>query len=176
MLKSTLGIAIAFSLCAVAHAANQGQGVVNFKGTVIDAPCGIAPESADQTIDFGQISKSHLKNDGISVKKDLDIKLVNCDFTDPSAKKTVSVTFSGTPVNGHTDELGTAGDTGTAVVVSASNGSMVKFDGTTSSNATQLQDGDNTLKYTTWVKKSSAAGTVKEGDFTAVANFNLSYQ
>ncbi|EFN7601525.1 type 1 fimbrial protein [Escherichia coli] len=170
-------MAIAFSLCAVAHAANQGQGVVNFKGTVIDAPCGIAPESADQTIDFGQISKSHLKNDGISVKKDLDIKLVNCDFTDPTAKKTVSVTFSGTPVNGHTDELGTAGDTGTAVVVSASDGSMVKFDGTTSSNATQLQDGDNTLKYTTWVKKSSAAGTeVKEGDFTAVANFNLSYQ
>ncbi|EIN5101237.1 type 1 fimbrial protein [Escherichia coli] len=181
MLKSTLGIAIAFSLCAVAHAANQGQGVVNFKGTVIDAPCGIAPESADQTIDFGQISKSHLKNNGISVKKDLDIKLVNCDFTDPAAKKTVSVTFSGTPVgtpvNGHTDELGTAGDTGTAVVVSASNGSMVKFDGKTPSNATQLQGGDNTLKYMTWVKKSSAAGTeVKEGNFTAVANFNLSYQ
>ncbi|MBB0944711.1 type 1 fimbrial protein [Escherichia coli] len=173
MLKSTLGIAIAFSLCAVAHAANQGQGVVNFKGTVIDAPCGIAPESADQTIDFGQISKSHLKNNGISVKKDLDIKLVNCDFTDPTAKKTVSVTFSGTPVNGHTDELSTAGDTGTAVVVSASDGSMVKFDGTTSSNATQLQDGDNTLKYTTWVKKGTE---VKEGDFTAVANFNLSYQ
>lgn len=86
MLKSTLGIAIAFSLCAVAHAANQGQSVVNFKGTVIDAPCGIDPDSADQTIDFGQISKSHLKNDGISVKKDLDIKLVNCDFTDPTAK------------------------------------------------------------------------------------------
>jgi len=35
MLKSTLGIAIAFSLCAVAHAANQGQSVVNFKGTWI---------------------------------------------------------------------------------------------------------------------------------------------
>ncbi len=175
MLKSTLGIAIAFSLCAVAHAANQGQSFVNFKGTVIDAPCGIDPDSADQTIDFGQISKSHLKNDGISVKKDLDIKLVNCDFT--TAKKTVRVTFSGTPVNGHIDELGTAGDTGTAVVVSASDGSMVKFDGTTSSNATKLQDGDNTLKYTTWVKKSSAADTeVKEGNFTAVANFNLSYQ
>lgn len=81
MLKSTLGIAIAFSLCAVAHAANQGQGVVNFKGTVIDAPCGIAPESADQTIDFGQISKTHLENSGISVKKDVDIKLVNCDLS-----------------------------------------------------------------------------------------------
>ncbi len=167
MLASTVSFGV--------NAANQGQGVINFKGTVIDAPCGIAQESADQTIDFGQISKAHLNNNGISVKKDLNIKLVNCDLTEQ--KKTVSVTFSGTSVNGHTDELGTAGDTGTAVVVSASDGSMVKFDGTTSSNATQLQDGDNTLKYTTWVKKSSAAGTeVKEGDFTAVANFNLSYQ
>lgn len=175
MLKSTLGIAIAFSLCAVAHAANQGQGVVNFKGTVIDAPCGIAPESADQTIDFGQISKAHLNNNGISVRKDLNIKLVNCDLTEQ--KKTVSVTFSGTSVNGHPDELGTTGDTGTAVVVSASDGSMVKFDGATPSNSTQLQEGDNTLKYSTWVKKSSAAtAEVKEGSFTAVSHFNLSYQ
>lgn len=177
MIKTVMAGAVAMALVSFgANAANQGQGVVNFKGTVIDAPCGIAPESADQSIDFGQISKAHLKNGGISVKKDLDIKLVNCDFTDPAAaKKTVSVTFSGTPVNGHTDELGTAGDTGTAVVVSASDGSLVKFDGVTPSNATQLQEGDNTLKYTTWVKKSSTANDVKEGDFTAVANFKLAY-
>ncbi len=64
MLKPTLGVVFAFSLCSVANAADQGQGVVNFKGTVIDAPCGIAPESADQTIDFGQISKSHLTAGG----------------------------------------------------------------------------------------------------------------
>ncbi|HDI5876675.1 TPA: fimbrial protein, partial [Escherichia coli] len=111
MLKSTLGIAIAFSLCAVAHAANQGQGVVNFKGTVIDAPCGIDPDSADQTIDFGQISKSHLDADGISVKKDLNIKLVNCE-----PNKSVKVTFSGATIASAANELGTAGDTGTAVV------------------------------------------------------------
>ncbi|MFP2822780.1 fimbrial protein, partial [Escherichia coli] len=59
-----------FLLAFGANAANQGQDVVNFKGTVIDAPCGIDPDSADQTIDFGQISKSHLDADGISVKKD----------------------------------------------------------------------------------------------------------
>ncbi|WP_169776436.1 fimbrial protein, partial [Escherichia coli] len=80
-------------MCAVAHAANQGQGVVNFKGTVIDAPCGIDPDSADQTIDFGQISKSHLDADGISVKKDLNIKLVNCE-----PNKSVKVTFSGATI------------------------------------------------------------------------------
>ena len=167
MLASTVSFGV--------NAANQGQGVLNFKGTVIDAPCGIAQESADQTIDFGQISKAHLNNNGISVKKDLNIKLVNCDLTEQ--KKTVSVTFSGTSVNGHPDELGTTGDTGTAVVVSASDGSMVKFDGATPSNSTQLQEGDNTLKYSTWVKKSSAAtAEVKEGNFTAVSHFNLSYQ
>lgn len=66
MLKSTLGIAIALSLCAVAHAADQGHGIINFKGTVIDAPCGIAQESAEQTIDFGQISKEGANKRGNS--------------------------------------------------------------------------------------------------------------
>lgn len=173
MLKSTLGIAIAFSLCAVAHAANQGQGVVNFKGTVIDAPCGIDPDSADQTIDFGQISKSYLNSNGISVKKDLNIKLVNCDLSGDDAKKTVQVTFNGATVNGHKDELGTAGDTGTAVVISGQDGKLISFG--TPGTAQNLKDGENTLHYSSWVKKASD-GTVKEGAFTAVADFNLSYQ
>lgn len=175
MLKSTLGIAIAFSLCAVAHAANQGQGVVNFKGTVIDAPCGIAQESADQTIDFGPISKAHLNADGISVKKDLDIKLVNCDATEiGKLTNGVKVSFTGTTINGQNQELGTTGDTGTAIVVSAADGSLVSFDGTAGS-ATKVKEGDNTLRYSTWVKKATG-GTLKEGDFTAVANFNLAYE
>ncbi|CAD5554446.1 PixA protein [Escherichia coli] len=178
MIKTVMAGAVAMALVSFgANAANQGQGTVNFKGSVIDAPCGIAPESADQTIDFGQISKAHLKNDGISVKKVVDIKLVNCDFTDPAAKKAVSVTFSGRDVNGHADELGTTGDTGTAIVMSGSDGSLVKFDGATPSNKMTLQEGSNTLKYSAWVKKSSAPGAeVKEGDFFATTHFNLTYE
>ncbi|EPV6491982.1 fimbrial protein [Salmonella enterica subsp. enterica serovar Schwarzengrund] len=172
MMRSVLGVAVAIAFCSVANAADQGQGKVNFKGTVIDAPCGIAPESADQSIDFGQISKAHLAADGIPVKKDLDIKLVNCVLD--NSKPTVKVAFSGTNVNGHTNELATAGDTGTAIVVSAANGSLVSFDGTAGS-ATKVKEGDNTLRYSTWVKKATG-GTLKEGDFTAVANFNLAYE
>lgn len=41
MMKSVLGIAVAIAFCSVANAADQGQGKVNFKGTVIDAPCGL---------------------------------------------------------------------------------------------------------------------------------------
>ncbi|HHP7631976.1 TPA: fimbrial protein [Escherichia coli] len=158
-----------------ANAADQGQGVVNFKGSVIDAPCGIAPESADQSIDFGQISKAHLEASGISVKKNLDIKLVNCVIDDK--KPTVKVAFSGANVTGHTNELGTSGDTGTAIVISSEDGSMVTFDGKTPTGAMAYKAGDNTLHYSTWVKKSSDVNaTLKEGAFTAVTNFNLIYE
>ena len=145
MLASTVSFGV--------NAANQGQGVVNFKGTVIDAPCGIAQESADQTINFGQISKAHLNADGISVKKDLDIKLVNCDATEiGKLTNGVKVSVTGTTINGRNQELGTTCDTGTAIVVSAANGNLVSFDGTAGS-ATKVKEGDNTLRYSTWVKK-----------------------
>lgn len=169
MIKTVMAGAVAMALVSFgANAANQGQGVVNFKGTVIDAPCGIAPESADQSIDFGQISKSHLNADGISVKKDLNIKLVNCE-----PGKNVAVTFTGATISGAATELGTAGDTGTAVVISGQDGKLISFG--TEGAAQSLKEGDNMLHYSSWVKKASGAESVKEGDFTAVANFNLTY-
>lgn len=175
IIKTVMAGAVAMALVSFgANAANQGQGVVNFKGSVINAPCGIAPESADQSIDFGQISKAHLNADGISVKKNLDIKLVNCDVNELTNLGSVKVSFTGPTVNGQVKELGTAGDTGTAVVVSEASGSLVSFDGTAGA-ATKLQEGDKTLRYSTWVKKATN-GTLKEGDFTAIANFNLTYE
>ncbi len=59
----------------------QGQGKVTFNGTVVDAPCSISQKSADQSIDFGQLSKSFLEAGGTSKPMDLDIELVNCDIT-----------------------------------------------------------------------------------------------
>ncbi len=41
---------------SAANAADQGHGKVTFKGAIIEAPCSIAPESIDQTIELGQIS------------------------------------------------------------------------------------------------------------------------
>ena len=34
----------------------SGHGKVTFTGSIIDAPCSIAPESIDQTVDLGQVS------------------------------------------------------------------------------------------------------------------------
>lgn len=108
------------------------------------------------------------------MKKDLDIKLVNCDVKELASTGSVKVSFTGTTINSQVKELGTAGDTGTAVVVSEASGNLVSFDGVAGS-ATKLQAGDNILRYSTWVKKA-IGGTLKEGDFTAVANFNLTYE
>ncbi|MEB0990336.1 MULTISPECIES: fimbrial protein [Citrobacter] len=175
MKESLVAGIVAMAMFSFGAQAN-GQGVVNFKGTVIDAPCGIASESADQTIDFGQISKAHLDADGISVKKNLDIKLVNCTLAKPAGAgnfKTVNVAFTGT-TTGQNTELGTSGKTGTAIVVSGAGDVLVDFTGAAGA-ASNLQNGDNTLRYSAWVKKATG-GTLSEGAFTAIANFNLTYQ
>ncbi|GDM42456.1 fimbrial-like adhesin protein [Escherichia coli] len=173
MIKTVMAGAVVMALVSFgANAANQGQGFVNFKGSVINAPCGIAPESADQSIDFGQISKTHLNNNGQSVQKPVDIKLVNCDLSEGS--KTVEVQFTGTTAIGEdVTDLGLS-KTNAIIRMAGQDGQLVAFDGSNKTNATNLVSGDNTLHYTAWVQKGTK--DVEEGEFSAVAQFNLSYQ
>ncbi|OWD80311.1 pilus assembly protein, partial [Escherichia coli] len=180
MIKSVIAGAVAMAVVSfgvnAALTTPQGQGRVTFNGTVVDAPCSISQKSADQSIDFGQLSKSFLQAGGVSKPMNLDIELVNCDITSfkggggvSAAKKgTVKLAFSGPRVSGHNEELDTSGGTGTAIVVQAA-GKNVSFDGT-EGDANTLKDGDNVLHYTAIVKKSSANNAqVTEGAFSAVA-------
>ncbi|EGO4143914.1 P fimbria major subunit PapA [Escherichia coli] len=183
MIKSVIAGAVAiavvsFGVNAAAPTTPQGQGRVTFNGTVVDAPCSISQKSADQSIDFGQLSKSFLEAGGTSKPMDLDIELVNCDITafkqgQPTKNGKVQLSFTGPQVTGQTEELATNGGTGTAIVVQAA-GKNVSFDGT-AGDAYPLKDGNNVLHYTALVKKANG-GTVSEGAFSAVATFNLSYQ
>lgn len=99
MIKSVIAGAVAMAVVSFGvNAAPQGQGKVTFNGTVVDAPCGIDAQSADQSIEFGQVSKVLLNNGGSSTPKNFDIKLTDCDVTNyKKAGKTgtVSLTFSG---------------------------------------------------------------------------------
>ena len=85
MIKSVIAGAVAMAVVSfgvnAALTTPQGQGRVTFNGTVVDAPCSISQKSADQSIDFGQLSKSFLEAGGTSKPMDLDIELVNCDIT-----------------------------------------------------------------------------------------------
>lgn len=183
MIKSVIAGAVAMAVVSfgvnAAPTTPQGQGRVTFNGTVVDAPCSISQKSADQSIDFGQLSKSFLEAGGTSKPMDLDIELVNCDITafkqGQAAKNNgkVQLSFTGPQVTGQAGELATNGGTGTAIVVQAA-GKNVSFDGT-AGEAYPLKDGDNVLHYTALVKKANG-GAVSEGAFSAVATFNLSYQ
>lgn len=166
-------IAMALAVSGANAAEKQGQGTVNFKGEVINSPCSISPESVDQTVQFGQISKAVLNNGGESVRKSVDIKLINCEF---DGQKTVTASFSGATGDTTKNELSTAGGTGVAVVMSAADGTQVQFDGTSPAGKLAIKPGDNTLKYMAWVKKGTdTKGDVSEGAFEAVAQFNLAY-
>lgn len=178
MIKSVIAGAVAMAVVSFgANAAPQGQGKVTFNGTVVDAPCGIDAQSADQSIDFGQVSKVLLNNGGTSTPKSFDIKLTDCDITNYKAGNkagTVSLTFSG--VQAGTDMLQTVGSTNTAILITDPHGKAVKFDGATATGVSSLVDGDNTIHFTALVKKDTSGGDVAEGAFSAVANFNLTYQ
>ncbi|HIH9051505.1 TPA: fimbrial protein [Escherichia coli] len=173
MTKTIMAGAIAMTLLSFgANAAGQGQ--VNFKGTVVSSPCGIASESASQTIDFGQISSASLNAGNHSKAQDVEIKLVNCELND--ARKSVNISFSGSAKDNANTELGTTGDTKAVVKMSTAAGDFVVFDGNTSAGKYNLKEGDNTMRYSAWVQKANGETTVNEGEFSAVANFNLSYQ
>ncbi|KAB7923962.1 fimbrial protein [Klebsiella pneumoniae] len=179
-------VALVFSssgALADVQTATAGSGKITFKGTVVDAPCGIDPLSVNQTIDFGQISKTALNNNGTSEQKDVDIRLVNCAI---DTAKTVTVSFSGGYVDNTPNELNALGPsdatnntTGVAIVMASQavdkQGDLVSFDGKPG-KATTDQPGDNTLHYTAWVKKATGASQVNPGDFSAVTNFVLTYQ
>ncbi|MBC6504429.1 type 1 fimbrial protein [Citrobacter freundii] len=154
-----------------ASAANQGQGKVNFKGFVIDAPCGISEESEDQLIKFGQVSKLLLASGGISTKKNVDIKLEKCDPS--NLKKGVTLTFNGNTVGGQPTELLTSGDNTNTAIVLNGYGSDVVYG--TPTDFVRLGNGDNTLRFSAWVKQATGK-TVGEGEFNAVTNFSMSYE
>ena len=75
--KIMLAAVMAFGVSTVANAAvkDQGHGKVTFSGSIIDAPCSIAPESLDQTVELGAISNVALKSGGKSTPRNFQIKL-----------------------------------------------------------------------------------------------------
>lgn len=183
----------AMSASGFAAEPDQGQGTVTFDGSIIEAACGIAPESANQTVHLGQIAKNVLSEGnansigaGTSSPVPFTIELVDCDTnfvvdeatTPPTTVKTASVKFTGSLNTAVTDNTmlaiqGTA--SGAGVVISGLNGQPVKLDGSETAGSIALQNGDNTLLFSAYVQGDNKF-EVKPGSFQSVANFTMSYQ
>lgn len=172
--KTLLSAMVIFSVSSAVHAADQGHGKITFNGEIIDAACSIAPESIDQTIELGQISKVSLKDSGTSTPRNFDIKLENCEFGDNEPNK-VEVTFTGMEANGSNGLLGITGTAkGAGVAIVDSSGQKITLGKPT--KAQELQSGDNTLKFSAYLQGEGASGAeVNPGRFQAVTDFTLAY-
>ncbi|CAI0766273.1 fimbrial protein [Serratia quinivorans] len=171
------------SVVSTANAANQGSGTVTFSGSIINAPCSIAPDSVDQTVNLGSVANKALKDGGKSSPQTFNIKLQDCDITG-LAKNTVTATFTGTPSKINANNLGLSGTASGASIVLTQGGTDIKLGEATT--ATKVGEGNNTLTFAAYLQGETVTAATKTdsavyapivpGDFKSVANFTLAYQ
>ena len=70
---------------------SQGSGKITFTGEVISAPCSIAPDDVDQTIELGDVADSVLNSGKNSLPVDVNIHLQDCILTTTSGQTTTTV-------------------------------------------------------------------------------------
>jgi len=174
-------VSAVMSSAAIAAPTDGGQGTVTFTGSIIEAACGIAPESTDQTVNLGQVASAQLLNNGTSRPVPFTIELVDCDVdallaSSPDAVGTATVTFSGglNPAVATNDGLAIQGAaSGASVQIVGLNGKPVKVDGSEGTTI-NLQNNDNSLLFSAYLKGDGTAVTT--GEFTSLANFTMSYE
>lgn len=175
--KIMVAAVMAMGMSSFAHAAEQGAGRVTFTGSIIDAPCSISPDTEDQEVSLGQVAKSVLDNGGKSTPQLFTIKLENCDLSSATATNKVSATFSGVSANTANTLLNISGQAvGAGVGIQTYQGEQVVLGSAT--NAVELAGSDDhELKFSAYLQGlNDTANPVTEGDFSAVANFQLAYQ
>lgn len=154
--------------------ADQGHGVIKFVGAIVDAPCSIAPESVDQTIQMGQIANSLLEHQGEGPLRPFEIQLKGCSL---DTAKTASITFNGIADDSEKKHLSLNGIAKGAAIamVSQRDGSEVVLG--TPTKVLSLVDGDNHLKFGAKLVSNLKNGEkATPGEFTATSDFIMTYQ
>ncbi|ERK14112.1 hypothetical protein BFS14_22030 [Serratia fonticola] len=165
---ATLGLAAnAFA----ANVVNQGEGVIDFKGSIIVAPCSIDEKETTKEVTFDQVSDSLLADGGQSAPKDIKIVLTGCNN---AVKSKVQTTFSGAASQYNPDLLGISGTAeGASIVLVDGSGARLKLGA--ASPLVGIDNGTNVLKFSTYLLGDTAAN-IKAGDFTSTATWSLNYQ
>lgn len=184
MAATTLFSGVAFNAFA-----DQGHGTVTFTGTVITAPCSIAPGDEDLKVNLGEVADSVLNGGKYSLPADFTIHLQDCVFTsttDTEAGTTtvtptkVEVTFTSTSVDSTDSSLlanslegnyGSASNVGVRILDSGSNkvtlGTAVPI---------KFQDTNSYQELNFHARMESLNKTATEGNVYAQANYVLAYK
>lgn len=170
--KIMLAAVMTLGTISMANAANQGSGTVTFKGSIINAPCSIEPESLDQTVKLGDIASAQLKNGGKSTPQDFMIKLTGCDV---ETAKDVTTTFTGSESEAAPGLLAMKGSArGASIAINDVDGRLLPL--TTASKPVKIEDGQSTLRFSAHLQGDGASAAITPGEFNSVADFTLAYQ
>lgn len=187
---NTKACAVAVALSAFASSAtfaaeatgsDQGSGRIHFTGTVINAPCSIAPGDEDINVDLGQVANKVLeagnkysRNVNYTIHlQDCSLEAASANGTDYSAVSKVTVTFGGASDSKNGDLLAnTGGSQGAAIRLIDANGSLLKVGDT--SAAIALTDGDNDLTFA--ARLEANGDSVKVGPVKGQATYALNYK
>ncbi|MCY1700987.1 fimbrial protein [Lelliottia sp. SL45] len=165
------GLACSF-VSGASHAAGSGSGTVTFTGTIIEAPCSIAQESADQTVNLGQVALEVLKQDdnqGFSTPVRFSIKLIDCSVVEEKASVVFRGVTSPTP-NGLLTTTGSAN----FVYIGLRDSDGTRLPIGAYSNRVTLVNGSNTLDFSAFVQ-GNGSDEPTPGDFTGTAIFEMEY-
>lgn len=185
MKKSIIAMALLGGLSTTAMA--QGSGEIHFQGTIIDAPCSISADTADQTVDLGQISNTALVAGGASPERAFTIKLEECNWApvaegEEAVNRKVAVTFGGTQnaamdgilqVSGFGDDYAYANNVGIELLNA---GQKITLD--TPLDQVDLVSGANEMTFGARVRGAddSTVDTIPLGSFDGLATFALAYE
>ncbi|MBU4684083.1 type 1 fimbrial protein [Cedecea davisae] len=167
---------VVLSAIACTSAANAagigGSGKVNFSGSIVDAPCSMDPNTADQTVELGATSNLHLSNGSTSTPKPFKILLEGCSG---ETLGTVMTTFKGLQADEDDTLLRLSGSaSGAAISINDDKGVQIKMG--EASPAYNLVAGNNELNFSANLKGfGTEEKPVVSGDFTATADFTLEY-
>lgn len=184
MIKNLLFVTItcsAFSGVAMADDVANG-GTINFIGTVVDAPCIVAQDSIDMSVDLGQTTVDYITKYGSSKPADVNINLTNCTLqgggTDNADITKADVTFDSSAVDtsdaGLLANTNSAGATGVGVRLLTSEDAPLTL-GTSSEVPLQVSSTEQTLVF--HARMETIPGeTLAPGSVAANATYTIAYK
>lgn len=173
--KTVLAAVMILGSVSATNAADSGSGTVTFSGAIVDAPCSIRSDTANQTVDLGQISNSALAANGQTGTprpQPFTIVLEHCDNT---TLRTVQTTFTGPYSDYDAESLALRGNaSGASIVLHDGNDKKVKLGVPTDQQ--WLYSGINVLNLSAYLQGGGTSAIIVPGQFQSVANFTLAYQ
>jgi type 1 fimbria pilin len=150
---------------------------LNIHGRIIDQPCVVSPESADQSVDMGVVDVRELYTTGASVQVPFIIRLTNCK---PGIFRMAKVTFTGAADQQISGGLAFSAGSAKGAGIRLYDVSQAPLDlGVPSRGYILGGSTENELQFFARVEghpDAIAAKNIKPGDYTAVANFIVSYE